>query len=220
MKIFLDTANLDHIKKWSKTGLIDGITTNPSSISREGNEPKELILEICKVMENKDVSVEVTEKEPEKVYSQAKEIAKLANNVVVKIPCHADYFETIKKLVKEEIKINITLVFSPLQGLMMAKLGVKYISPFIGRLYDIDIDGIVVIEEIRQLLDAYEYNSTEILAASIRTVRDFNNSILSGADVVTLPVEVFEKSINHPLTDQGIKKFDSDWQKLGIRKFP
>ena len=102
----------------------------------------------------------------------------------------------------------------------MAKLGVKYISPFIGRLYDIDIDGIVVIEEIRQLLDTYEFNSTEILAASIRTVRDFNNSILAGADVVTLPIEVFEKSINHPLTDQGIKKFDSDWQKLGIRKFP
>ena len=106
MKIFLDTANLEHIKKWSRTGLIDGITTNPSNLSSEGKEPKELILQICKVMENKDVSVEITEKEPEKVYSQAREIAKLADNIVVKIPCHADYFETIKKLVEKKLKLT------------------------------------------------------------------------------------------------------------------
>lgn len=102
----------------------------------------------------------------------------------------------------------------------MAKLGVKYISPFIGRLYDIDIDGIQTIEEIRQMLEIHELSQTQLLAASIRTVRDFNNCILAGSDVVTLPIEVFEKAIRHPLTDEGIKKFDSDWQKLGIRQFP
>jgi len=219
MKIFLDTSNLQKIKEWAPTGLIDGITTNPTNLSKEGGDPKKQILEICSILPDGDISVEITEKSPEDVYKQAKAIAALANNIIVKIPCHPDYFIIIKKLVDEGVQINITLIFTLIQSLMMAKMGVKYISPFIGRLEDIDIEGITIIEEIRSILDVYEFE-TQLLAASIRTVRNFHDAILAGADVVTLPVEVFEKSVNHILTNEGITKFDSDWKKLGLRQFP
>lgn len=219
MKIFLDTANLEKIKKYAETGLIDGVTTNPSHLSKEGKDPVKQVLEICSVLKNGDISVEITEKEPKKVYEQAKKIADLAENIVVKVPCHADYYEIIKKLVQEDVKLNITLVFTVIQCLYMAKLGVKYISPFIGRWNDIDVDGIEIIEEARIMLDTYQFK-TELLAASLRTVRDFHNCILAGADVVTLPLDVFEKSMEHPLTNRGMEKFLEDWQKLGIKQFP
>lgn len=219
MKIFLDTANVTAIKKWALTGLIDGITTNPSNLSREGGDPKKNILEICKLLPEGHISVEVTEVDPKKLYKQAKAIAKLSNNIWVKIPCHANYYEVIKRLVDEEVKLNITLVFSVLQSLMMCKLGVYYISPFVGRWEDIDVDGMAYLPQMRDMIDFYGYE-TKILAASIRSVQSFHEAIAAGADAITLPVDIFEKSVANPLTDEGIKKFSKDWQKLGIKQFP
>ncbi|MCX5921880.1 MAG: fructose-6-phosphate aldolase [Candidatus Dependentiae bacterium] len=219
MKIFLDTANITDIKKWLATGLIDGVTTNPTHLSKEGGDPKKQVLEICSLLPEGEVSVEVTEKDPEAVYNQAKIIADLADNVVVKIPCHADYYAVIKRLVDEDVKLNITLVFTMLQGLMMSKMGVHVISPFVGRLDDIDIEGVELVSELCEMIDQYGFE-TQVLAASIRSVRHFNKAVMAGADIVTLPLNVFEQAITHPLTNQGMAKFDADWQKLGFRQFP
>ncbi len=220
MKLFLDTANVKEIKKWIATGLIDGVTTNPSLLHKEKGDPKKIITQICKLVKNGVVSVEVTEKDSKKVYIQAKQIAKIAKNVIVKIPCHPDYFEVIKKLVDEGIKLNITLIFSVLQGLAMCKLGVSYISPFIGRLDDIDDDGVELVGKLRQMIDEYVFINTKIIAASVRHVRHLHDSALLGADVATVPVSVLEKAMNHPLTDRGMEKFLEDWKKIGIKKFP
>ncbi len=219
MKIFLDTADRKAIATWAKTGIIDGITTNPTHLSKEGGNPKEVVKEICKMLPDKDISVEVTETEPKAVYEQAREIAKIASNVVVKIPCHADYYAIINQLVADGIKINATLVFTLVQSLFMSKLGVRYISPFVGRWDDIDVEGSDLIMEIRHMLDQYAYD-TQLLAASLRGVRHVHMAILSGADVATLPITVLEKAMSHPLTDRGMEKFLSDWQKLGIKQFP
>lgn len=219
MKIFLDTSNVEEIRAYSKLGIVDGITTNPTTLSKSGRNPLDTVVEICSIMHGKDVSVEVTESEPEKVFKQAKEIFKIADNVVVKIPCHKDYYEIIKILVHEGVHINVTLVFSLMQSLYMAKLGVKYISPFVGRLDDIGEDGLELIAEVKDMLVEYDY-STQLLAASIRSVASFKQVINLGADIVTLPVKVLEESFVHQLTDQGIKKFQEDWSKLNITKFP
>lgn len=219
MKIFLDTANIDAIKKWHKTGLIDGITTNPTHLAKEGGDPVKQVREICASIHDGDVSVEVTEVEPHKVYEQAKKIRALADNIVVKVPCHHEYYDVIHKLVAEKVPLNITLVFTLIQGLLMSKLGVKYISPFVGRWDDIDSDGIVVLSELRAMIDQYDYK-TEILAASLRGVRHMHDAILSGADIATVPIAVMEKMTEHVLTDQGMEKFNSDWKKLGITQFP
>lgn len=219
MKIFLDTADTAVIKKFLPTGLIDGITTNPTNLSAIRVNPKERILEICKLVPEGQISVEVTELEPEKVYAQAKVIAQLADNIWVKIPCHARYYPIIKKLVQEEVKLNITLVFTVLQSLMMCKLGVYYISPFIGRWEDLDVDGMEYIPEIRHMIDYYGFE-TKLLAASIRTVQHFHDALMAGADAATIAPDIFEKAITHHLTDQGIEKFSKDWAKLGISQFP
>ena len=219
MKIFLDTANLKAIEKWKPTGLIDGITTNPSHLSAAGGDPKKQAQAIAQLMPKGAISVEVTEKKPDAVYQQAKAIAQLAKNIVVKIPCHADYYEIIAKLSNEGVKLNITLVFTLVQSLLMCKMGVQYISPFIGRWDDIDVDGSQLLYRIRHMIDLYGYK-TELLAASIRGVRHFHEAIMAGADVATVPVDVFEKVVSHILTDQGIEKFDKDWKKLGVRTFP
>lgn len=221
MKIFLDTANIDSIKKYLATGLIDGVTTNPTHLSKESGDIKNHILTICDLLPEGQISVEITEHEPEAVYAQAKKIAALAPNIVVKIPCHAAYYPIIKRLVDEGVAINITLVFSLTQALMMSKLGVQMISPFIGRLDDAqgEESGIELVEQIRQMLDINCYEA-ELLAASIRNVQQFEQAILAGADIVTLPITVFEGAMEHPLTTQGMQKFDADWKKLGIKQFP
>ena len=217
MKIFLDTANREIIKKWIATGLIDGVTTNPSLLSKEeGSDPKEVFLDICKIVPEGDVSIEVVEKSPEAVYKQAKEIAKLAPNVTVKIPFHKDYLPVIKKLVDEGVSINATLIFSLLQALLVAKLGVKYISPFIGRLDDIDINGMALVSEIREMLDIYGFKS-EIIAASVRHVMHWHEAVLLGSDISTVPPKLLEQIMYHPLTEKGIEKFDADWKKIGKR---
>lgn len=220
MKLFLDTANIKSIKAWKETGLLDGITTNPTHLSKEGGDPKKVVLEICKIMEHSDVSVEVTESKPEAIYKQAKKIAALHENVVVKIPCYKEYYPVIKRLVEEGVAINVTLIFTLIQGMLMCKLGVRYISPFIGRLDDIDENGIDIIYALRDMVDTYGFFQTRILAASIRGVRHVHETILAGADVATLPVEVMEKMSKHPLTKIGMEKFLADWKKLDIKKFP
>jgi transaldolase len=221
MKVFLDTAHLETIKKYIPTGLIDGITTNPTHLSKEGSDPVPIIKEICSLLPDGDISVEVTEQQPDKVYQQAQAISRLASNITVKVPCHPDYYPVIRKLVADGISINVTLVFSLLQGAYMAKLGVKYISPFIGRLDDYQEKGagIELVAQLRQVVDEYSYE-TEILAASIRSLEHMEQSLLAGADVITVPVEIFQTSMNHALTDQGMARFDADWKKLNVSKFP
>lgn len=219
MKLFLDTADVDKIRFWCQTGLVDGVTTNPTHLAKEGGDVRKLITAICSLVEDGDVSVEVTQESPEAVYKQAKEIADLAENVVVKIPCYLPYYGVIKQLADEDVPLNITLVFSLIQGMLMSKLGVRYISPFIGRLDDIDVDGVQLISELYEMVENYGFE-TEILAASIRTVRHMHDTILAGAHVATVPLDVMKKMTEHPLTLKGMEIFSSDWQKLGIKKFP
>lgn len=219
MKFFLDTANLESIKKGRDQGLIDGVTTNPTHLSKEGGNILDLLEKICQVMNPDPVSVEITELDPPKTYEQAKKLSRIAPNVLVKVPCHKNYLTVIKRLVDDGIFLNITLVFSLVQALAMCKLGVAYVSPFIGRLDDIDSDGIQVIYDIREMIDIYDFK-TQLLAASLRSVRHLHEVTLAGADVATIPVDIFEKIVNHPLTDKGIKIFDEDWKKLGIKSFP
>lgn len=219
MKIFLDTANYALIRDWVQTGLIDGVTTNPTHLSNQGGDPVKLIRQISDCLPHGHVSVEVTEQAADKVYAQAKALSAFASNIVVKIPCHKDYLLCIKKLVEEEVKINITLIFSLVQALCMSKLGVLYISPFVGRLDDIDTDGLLLLSEIREMLDTYDFE-TKLLAASLRHVRHVHTAIESGVDCMTLPPELLEKSIMHPLTNSGMAVFASDWKKLGVTNFP
>ncbi len=219
MKFFLDTANLESIIKAQKTGLIDGITTNPTHLSKEKLDATSLVKKIAQQMYPHDVSVEVTEKTPEAIYNQALAIASLAPNIVVKVPCYTEYVSVIHSLVQEGIALNITLLFSAVQGLCMAKLDVKYISPFMGRLDDTDGDGVALVADLKKILDNYN-SQTELLAASLRSIPHLHEVALIGADVATLPVKLFQTMLDHPLTDKGMRLFDEDWQSLGIKKFP
>ena len=219
MKIFLDSSDYEKIKYWKELGVLDGVTTNPTTLARAGGNPTENVRNICELMDDCDVSVEVTETDPHKIYEQAHELADLADNVVVKIPCYRDYYPVIGQLSAEGIGINVTLVFSIPQALFVCKLGAKYISPFIGRLEDVQQDGVGLIYDLRDMVDEYDF-TTEVLAASIRNVEHFVASIKAGAHVATMPNEVLEKATEHPLTDKGMKQFIDDWNKLGIKKFP
>ena len=219
MKIFLDTANTEFIQKWAHTGLIDGVTTNPTHLSNTGKNPTEQVLAICDMLPFGVISVEVVETTPEDVYLQARKIAQLSGNIAVKIPCHGHYYSVIRQLVDEGVTVNITLVFSLAQGLMMAKLGAHYISPFIGRLDDIGENGIELVKQLRHMLDWYDFE-TELLAASIRDISHFEQVIMAGADIATLSTTVFESSLTHQLTDKGMAQFLADWKKLNITQFP
>lgn len=219
MKLFLDTASLEQVLLWKDSGLIDGITTNPTLLSKEDGNLTDRIRALCDVLPNGEISVEVTEKGPEAVYKQAKAIAALSSVILVKIPCHRDYYEVIHRLAQEEIPLNITLVFSLAQALFMAKLGVRYVSPFIGRLEDIKQDGVGLIYEIRTVFDNYGLK-TGILAASIRNEGHVRDAMLAGADAITVPVNLMESLSAHPLTDKGIELFDADWRKVNVRQFP
>lgn len=219
MKIFLDTAHIESIEYYASLGIIDGITTNPTNLSKVAGNPTQVIKKICALLPHSPINVEVTHEDAKDIYTQAMAIKNIAPNIVVKIPCHEKYYPIIKQLVSEGVSINITLVFSLLQSLMMCKLGVDYISPFVGRLDDIDSDGIGLLNEIRLMIDMYEYK-TKILAASIRSIDDLHEALLAGADIATLPMNVLEKAIKHPLTDEGIQQFLSDWEKTGYDSFP
>ena len=212
MKIFLDTANLESIKKYNDMGLLDGITTNPSLLSKEGGDPQKTMEEICRIVKG-DVSLEVISTEYSGMIEEAYRLRKYGDNVVVKCPMTADGLKACKALTAEGIPVNITLIFSPNQAILAAKAGAKYVSPFIGRLDDIGKDGMLLIREIKQIFPNYNFK-TQILVASIRHPMHVVDAAKIGADVVTLPASVLEKMLKHQLTDIGLKNFLADWEKL------
>lgn len=214
MKFFVDTANLDEIREAADLGLLDGVTTNPSLIAKEGDvDFKTRIKEICDIVEG-DVSAEVTAVDYDGMMEQGRDLAKIADNVVIKCPLTWDGLKATKTFSEEGIKVNVTLCFSPSQALLAAKAGAGYISPFIGRLDDISQDGMELIRQIVQIYDNYGFG-TEVLAASIRHPMHIVDSALAGADVATVPFDVFKKIIKHPLTDKGLDAFLADWKKSG-----
>jgi transaldolase len=212
MKIFLDTANLESIRKFNDMGLLDGITTNPSLMSKEGGNPKIVMEEITKIIKG-DVSLEVVSNDYSGMIEEGKRLRQYGKNVVVKVPMIPDGLKACKYLSSEGIPVNVTLVFSSNQALLAAKSGAKYVSPFIGRLDDIGQDGMHLIKEIKQIFDNYNFE-TKILVASIRHPMHVVDAAKIGADVVTLPPAVLEKMLQHPLTDIGLENFLTDWKKL------
>lgn len=214
MKFFIDSADIEAIKKFTKSGMVDGVTTNPSIIAKSGRNIKEVISEICGVV-NGPVSAEVTATKTENMIEEGKYLSKIANNVAVKVPLTWDGLETCKVLSDQNIMVNVTLCFSSQQALLAAKAGATFISPFIGRLDDIGEDGMELIKDIRNIYDNYPNLSTEILAASIRSLDHVKKASLIGADIATLPPSVLEELALHPLTDIGLKAFLDDWEKSG-----
>ena len=212
MKIFLDTANLESIRKFNDMGLLDGITTNPSLMSKEGGNPKDGMAEITKIIKG-DVSLEVLSTEYSGMIEEGKKLRDYGENVVVKVPMTPDGLRACKSLTAEGIPVNVTLIFSSNQAVLAAKAGAKYVSPFIGRLDDIGHDGMNLIKEIKTIFSNYNF-STQILVASIRHPLHVVESAKIGADVVTLPPAVLDKMLKHPLTDIGLKNFLADWEKL------
>ncbi|MDU2830166.1 MAG: fructose-6-phosphate aldolase [Anaerococcus sp.] len=210
MKFFLDTANVDQIKRINDLGLCDGVTTNPSLIKKEGRDFKEVVTEIASIVDG-PISAEVTSYDYEEMVKEALEIAKWAENIVVKIPMTEDGLKAINTLSKKGIKTNCTLIFSVSQGLMAAKAGATYISPFVGRIDDMGEDGGELIYNLKQVLDNYGLE-TEIIAASIRTNKHLEDAALAGAHIATIPGNLFEKLWTHPLTSQGIENFKKDWE--------
>ena len=214
MKFFIDSADIEAIKKFTKSGMVDGVTTNPSIIAKSGRNIKEVISEICGIV-NGPVSAEVTATKTENMIEEGKYLSKIANNVAVKVPLTWDGLETCKVLSDQNIMVNVTLCFSSQQALLAAKAGATFISPFIGRLDDIGEDGMELIKDIRNIYDNYPNLSTEILAASIRSLDHVKKASLIGADIATLPPSVLEELALHPLTDIGLKAFLDDWEKSG-----
>lgn len=210
MKFFLDTANIDEIKRINDLGLVDGVTTNPSLVAKEGRDFEEVIKDIARTIDG-PVSAEVTGLTYEEMVEEAHAISKWADNVVVKIPMTEAGLKAVNTLSKEGIKTNVTLIFSVSQGLMAAKAGATYISPFIGRIDDLGQDGLKLIAELREVLDIYGYEA-EIIAASIRHIAHFEGSALAGAHIGTIPGSLFPKLWGHVLTDKGIEGFTADWE--------
>ncbi|EGP93029.1 fructose-6-phosphate aldolase [Nitrosarchaeum koreense] len=214
MKIFLDSANLESIRKFNDMGLLDGITTNPSLLSKEGGNPKDVMQEITKIIKG-DVSLEVVSTEYSEMIEEGKRLRQYGKNVVVKVPMTSDGLKACKSLSSEGIPVNVTLVFSPNQALLAAKSGAKYVSPFIGRLDDVGQDGMKLIEDIKEIFDNYKDDfKTQILVASIRHPLHVIDAAKIGAHVVTLPPNVLDKMLQHPLTTIGLENFLSDWKKL------
>lgn len=211
MKFFIDTANIDEIKEAASMGMVDGVTTNPSLIAKEEGEFTDIIKEICTVV-NGPISAEVISLETEGMVSEARELAKIHENIVVKVPMTVDGLKATRILSEEGIKTNVTLIFSPLQALMAAKAGATYVSPFVGRLDDLSQDGLVLVEQIVEIFNNYAFD-TEIIVASIRNPLHILESATLGADIATIPFSVLKKLAAHPMTDKGIKAFMDDWNK-------
>lgn len=211
MKFFLDTANIEQIKYFADMGLVDGVTTNPSLIAKEGKDFEETIKEITSIVDG-PISAEVTATDADSMVKQARELAKIHNNIVVKIPMIKEGVKATNALSKEGININMTLIFSPVQALLAAKAGAKYVSPFVGRLDDISHVGMELPETIREIFDNYDYDC-EIIVASIRNPLHVIEAARMGADIATIPPKVMEQMFKHPLTDIGLEKFMSDWNK-------
>ncbi|CAN5381622.1 fructose-6-phosphate aldolase [soil metagenome] len=212
MKFFIDTANLDEIKEANELGLIDGVTTNPSLVAKEGDiDFKERIAAICAIVAG-DVSAEVTALDTAGMLTEGRELAKIASNVVIKVPLTMDGLKACRVFRSEGTKVNVTLCFSAAQALLAAKAGASYISPFIGRLDDTAWDGMQLIRDIVQIYDNYSFE-TEVLAASIRHPVHIVDCALAGSDVATIPFKVIQQLVKHPLTDKGLEGFLADWKK-------
>jgi transaldolase len=211
MKFFIDTANIEEITKANDLGMVDGVTTNPSLVAKEGREFKGLIREICSIV-NGPVNAEVISLDAQGMIREAKDLVELAENIVVKIPLIEEGLKAVRVLSGEGIRTNVTLCFSPVQALMAAKAGASYVSPFVGRLDDISYRGMDLVEEIVTIYDNYGYE-TEVIVASIRNPVHVLDAALMGADIATIPYKVIEQLIRHPLTDIGLEKFLADWKK-------
>ena len=214
MKIFLDTSDIDIIRQHCETGLIDGVTTNPTLMMQAGRNPVEVIKEIFSLFpEDASISAEVVGDTAEEMVSQAKDYYSISKNITIKVPCSVEGLKACKTLSDKGIPVNVTLIFSPEQAILAAKAGATYVSPFIGRCEDNNIDGIGLLEAINKVYQSKRI-STEILSASIRNLNHVSESFKAGADIVTLPPSIFEAMYNHDLTDQGLAQFNKDWEKL------
>lgn len=211
MKFFIDTANIDEIKDAHSMGMVDGVTTNPALIAKEGRDFEEIIKEICEIVDG-PISAEVISLDTEGMLKEARHLAAIHENIVVKIPMTVDGLKATRQLAEENIKTNVTLVFSPLQALMAAKAGASFVSPFVGRLDDLAQEGLVLVEQIVEIYSNYAYD-TEIIVASVRNPLHVLDAAIIGADIATIPYNVLAKLAAHPLTDKGIKAFLDDWEK-------
>jgi transaldolase len=213
MKFFIDTANIDEIRKANELGMVDGVTTNPSLVAKEGREFTGLLKEICSIV-NGPVNAEVVSLDAEGMIREARELVKLADNIVVKVPLIEEGLKATRTLSGEGIMVNVTLCFSPIQALMAAKAGASFISPFVGRLDDISQVGMELVDQIVTIYDNYGYE-TEVIVASVRNPTHVLDAALMGADIATIPYKVISQLIKHPLTDIGLEKFLADWKRLG-----
>ncbi len=211
MKFFIDTANIEEIKRGVELGLVDGVTTNPTLISREGRNFKELVKEICDIVDG-PVSVEAVSLDKEGMIKEARELSKIAPNIVIKIPLTEEGLKAVRVLSGEGIRTNVTLCFSPIQALLAAKAGATYISPFVGRLDDISHTGMELVGQITNIYENYGFE-TEVIVASIRNPLHVLDAALMGADIATIPFKVLIQLVKHPLTDIGIERFLKDWEK-------
>ena len=213
MKIYLDTANIKEIEEGASLGLIDGVTTNPSLVAREGRSFKEMLLEICHLVDG-PISAEVVGTESNAMIKEGRELAKIHTNIVVKVPLILEGLRATKALAAEGIRVNVTLCFSATQALLAAKAGAWCISPFIGRLDDVSSDGMELIRQILGIYDNYQFD-TQVLVASVRTPQQVVEAALAGGHICTMPYSIFQQLVKHPLTDIGLKRFLSDWENMG-----
>ncbi len=212
MKFFIDTADVNEIREAESLGILDGVTTNPTLVSKTGRPFRETIEEICSIVKG-PVSAEVVSTDAEGIIKEGRELSKIAENIVVKVPLIKEGLKAVKVLTSEGIKVNVTLCFSSNQALLAAKAGGTYVSPFVGRLDDKGHTGMEVIDEIRTIYDNYGFD-TEIIVASIRNPLHVRDAALMGADIATIPFAVFNNIVKHPLTDEGLKQFLADWEKV------
>ena len=212
MKFFIDTANVKEIKEAASLGIVDGVTTNPSLIAKEGRDFKQVIKEICAIVDG-PISAEAVSLEADKMVAEGEDLAKIHKNVVVKLPMTKDGLKATKVLADKGIKVNMTLVFSPTQALLAAKVGAAYVSPFVGRLDDISHYGMDLVRQIMGIYNNYGFG-TEVIVASVRNPLHVVDAALAGAHIATIPFSVIDQMAKHPLTDIGIEKFLSDWKKL------
>ena len=211
MKFFIDTANIDEIKKGLELGMVDGVTTNPSLVAKEQRPFSEILQDICAIVDG-PISAEVVSLDAEGMVAEARELAKLSDNIVIKVPMIVEGIKAVKRLSAENIKTNVTLVFSSSQALLAAKAGATYVSPFVGRLDDISQNGLDLIGDIMTILRNYGF-TTEVIVASVRNPMHVVESALIGADIATIPYKVITQLAKHPLTDIGMEKFLADWEK-------
>jgi transaldolase len=212
MRIFIDTANLDRIREVNSWGILDGVTTNPSLVAKENTDLKSLVREICEIVDG-PISAEVMSVRAPDMIAEGRELARIHPNIVIKVPMTEEGLKATKALASEDIKVNMTLIFSTAQALLAAKAGARFVSPFVGRLDDVGQDGMKLIAEIMNVLDNYDLD-TEVIVASVRDPVHVVEAARLGAHIATVPYDVLKKMFNHPLTDIGIKRFQDDWAKV------